>query len=61
MRCEEMLCKLSLREKIALCSGADFWHTKDLSEYGLPAMMMCDGPHGLRSVSYTHLTLPTKA
>lgn len=48
MRCEEMLCKLSLREKIALCSGADFWHTKDLSEYGLPAMMMCDGPHGLR-------------
>lgn len=48
MDSKEILCKLSLQEKIALCSGADFWHTKDLSEYGLPAMMMCDGPHGLR-------------
>ena len=48
MNSREILCKLNLDEKIALCSGADFWHTKDLSEYGLPAMMMCDGPHGLR-------------
>jgi len=37
---------LTLEEKIALCSGADFWHTKEMP--GLPAMMMCDGPHGLR-------------
>lgn len=48
MKAEEILKKLSLKEKIALCSGEDFWHTKDLSQYGLPAMMMCDGPHGLR-------------
>lgn len=48
MHTEEILKKLTLKEKIALCSGADFWHTKDLSRYGLPAMMMCDGPHGLR-------------
>lgn len=48
MKSEEILKNLSLKEKIALCSGADFWHTKDLSKYGLPAMMMCDGPHGLR-------------
>ncbi len=48
MRCEDILGKLSLQEKIALCSGLDFWHTKDLSEYGLPSMMMSDGPHGLR-------------
>lgn len=38
--------KLSLEEKIALCSGADFWHTKEMP--GVPTMMMCDGPHGLR-------------
>lgn len=48
MKAEEILQKLTLREKIALCSGSDLWHTKDLSQYGLPAMMMCDGPHGLR-------------
>lgn len=45
---KELLSKLTLKEKIAVCSGSDFWHTKDLSRFGLPAMMMCDGPHGLR-------------
>ncbi len=38
--------ELSLEEKVALCSGADFWHTKQMP--GVPAMMMSDGPHGLR-------------
>lgn len=40
--------KLNLQEKVALCSGADFWHTKAMPEYGIPAMMVADGPHGLR-------------
>ncbi len=44
----ELIEKLSLKDKVKLCSGADCWHTRDLSKYGLPAMMMCDGPHGLR-------------
>ena len=48
MKAEDILKKLTLKEKISLCSGADLWHTQDLSQYGLPAMMMCDGPHGLR-------------
>ncbi len=48
MKTEDVLKKLSLKEKIALCSGEDFWHTKELSKHGIPAMMMCDGPHGLR-------------
>jgi len=39
---------MTLEEKIRFCSGADFWHTKSLPEYDVPAMMMCDGPHGLR-------------
>lgn len=39
---------LSLEEKIALCEGADYWNTKDLSEYGIPSVKMSDGPHGLR-------------
>lgn len=48
MNPKEICKQLTLKEKIALCSGGDFWHTKDLSRFGLPAVMMCDGPHGLR-------------
>ena len=44
----KLVASLTLEEKIALCSGADFWHTKAMSEKGIPAAMMCDGPHGLR-------------
>ena len=48
MKPEEVLIQLTLKEKISLCEGADFWHTADLSRYGFPSLMMCDGPHGLR-------------
>lgn len=48
MNCKEIMKQMSLKDKIALCSGADFWHTKKLEQYGIPEMMMCDGPHGLR-------------
>ena len=43
-----ILNKLSLEEKIALCSGKDFWHTEAVNREELPEVMMCDGPHGLR-------------
>ncbi|HWR65752.1 MAG TPA: glycoside hydrolase family 3 C-terminal domain-containing protein [Bellilinea sp.] len=43
--------KMSLEEKIALCSGADFWHTKALERLGIPAILMTDGPHGLRKLT----------
>ncbi len=39
---------MTLEEKIALCTGADFWHTKGLPRHGISAIMMSDGPHGLR-------------
>lgn len=48
MDSEEILSQMTLKDKIALCSGADFWHTKDLIQFGVSAMMMSDGPHGLR-------------
>lgn len=44
----EILKRMTLKEKIALCSGQDFWHTKAMKQYGIEALMMCDGPHGLR-------------
>ena len=39
---------MSLREKIDVCEGKDFWRTKEFPKYGIPSFMMCDGPHGLR-------------
>lgn len=43
-----LVSQLSLEEKVALCSGEDFWHTKSILHANIPSMMMCDGPHGLR-------------
>jgi beta-glucosidase len=40
--------KLSLEEKAALGTGADFWRTQAFPEAGIPALTMSDGPSGLR-------------
>ena len=40
--------KMTLEEKAGLCSGSDFWHTKDVERLSIPSLMMSDGPHGLR-------------
>ena len=45
---EDTVRGMTLEEKIALCSGANFWKTKGFPEYGIPDMFMCDGSHGLR-------------
>ncbi len=39
---------MTLEEKAALCSGLDFFSIKGLPKMGLPPLMICDGPHGLR-------------
>ena len=48
MDVDTILSKLTLEEKISLCEGKDFWRTKDLDQFGVPRVFMCDGPHGLR-------------
>lgn len=45
---QELVGKMTLEEKASLCSGADFWHTERVERLGIPAMMVSDGPHGLR-------------
>ncbi len=42
---------LSLEEKAGLTSGASFWYTKPVETAGIPAIMVADGPHGLRKQS----------
>lgn len=44
----ELISKMTLEEKAGLCSGEDFWHTKGIERLGIPAVMVSDGPHGLR-------------
>ncbi|GAA1400601.1 glycoside hydrolase family 3 C-terminal domain-containing protein [Oerskovia paurometabola] len=39
---------LTLEEKASLTSGASFWWTKGVERAGIPAVMLTDGPHGLR-------------
>ncbi len=48
MDIENVLKQMTLEDKIALCSGKNFWETKGFEKYGIDAMFMCDGPHGLR-------------
>lgn len=45
---EKTLEQMTLEDKVALGSGKDFWHTKEMPQYNLKSMMMADGPHGLR-------------
>ena len=44
----EIISQMTLEEKASLCSGGDFWHTKAVERLDVPAMMVSDGPHGLR-------------
>lgn len=48
MNYKAVLSKMNLQDKIALCSGADFWHTKQMDQYNIPDIMLADGPNGLR-------------
>jgi beta-glucosidase len=48
---QDIISKMSLEEKAALCTGANSWATTPLEHLGVPAMIVSDGPHGVRRVS----------
>lgn len=45
---QKIIDEMTLDEKVSLLSGEDFWHTKAVERLGIPSVMMCDGPNGLR-------------
>ena len=46
---DALLSELTLEEKASLTSGSDFWYTAPVERLGIPAIMVSDGPHGLRA------------
>ncbi|HQC54315.1 MAG TPA: glycoside hydrolase family 3 C-terminal domain-containing protein [Clostridia bacterium] len=45
---KEIVDKLTLEEKAALCSGVTNWKTTPIARLGIPSVYMSDGPHGVR-------------
>ncbi|MDE7131207.1 MAG: glycoside hydrolase family 3 protein, partial [Lachnospiraceae bacterium] len=46
---KDIIAKMTLEDKIKLCSGASFWESEKMEQYGIPSFFMSDGPHGLRT------------
>ncbi len=46
----DLIQKMSLEEKAALCTGAGPWTTTPVERLGIPEMTVTDGPHGVRRV-----------
>ena len=65
MKHTALINQLTLAEKCALLSGADVWHTHDVTRLNIPAITLSDGPSGLRKQAgesdYLGLNASTKA
>lgn len=48
---EQCIARLSLEQKLRLIQGAGFWNTSADPALGLPAMVLSDGPVGVRGVA----------
>ena len=48
LKYEKISNQMTLEEKALMMSGKNTWETVDFEKYGIPSMVMSDGPHGLR-------------
>ncbi|MFB9307816.1 beta-glucosidase [Agromyces hippuratus] len=44
----DIVAGLTVEEKASLTSGASFWTTQGIERAGIPAIVLTDGPHGVR-------------
>ncbi|MGD8793987.1 MAG: glycoside hydrolase family 3 C-terminal domain-containing protein, partial [Anaerolineae bacterium] len=51
---QSIVASMTLEEKAALCTGASMWSTTPVERLDVPAMIVADGPHGVRRVIDIH-------
>jgi beta-glucosidase len=45
---EDLILEMTLKEKVSLTTGLDWWQTTPIERLGIPSFRMADGPYGLR-------------
>lgn len=45
---QEIVSKMTLHEKVLLCTGKNSWRTRDFEALGIPSILMSDGTSGVR-------------
>src|SRR5260221_14333094 len=45
---EELLCQMTVQEKVAMLAGTNDWYTAPVERIGIPSLKMTDGPNGAR-------------
>jgi len=52
-RIVDMITKMSIHEKVALCAGAGGWAMGECPRLGIKPLRVMDGPHGVRTIKAT--------
>ena len=45
---QEIVSKMTVHEKVLLCTGKNSWRTRDYEQLGIPSILMSDGTSGVR-------------